>query len=63
MDDITIKVNGKNVSLSEFPADFIKNTIKGMLSSLKGVDEIKDVEIKIRKTDLWNKKIFYTCGI
>ena len=52
MDDITIKVNGKNVSLSEFPADFIKNTIKGMLSSLKGVDEIKDVEIKIRKTDL-----------
>jgi hypothetical protein len=48
MNDITIKVNGEKIPLSEFPAEFIKNTIAGMLSSLKGVDEIKDVEIKIK---------------
>jgi hypothetical protein len=46
MDDITIKVNGKNIPLSEFPAEFIKNSICGMLRTLKGVDEIKNVEIK-----------------
>jgi hypothetical protein len=48
MQDITIKVNGKNIPLSEFPAEFIKNSICGMLRSLKGVDEIKTVEIKFQ---------------
>jgi hypothetical protein len=46
MQDITIKVNGKNIPLSEFPAEFIKNSICGMLRTLKGVDELKTVEIK-----------------
>lgn len=46
MNDINIKINGKTIPLSEFPADFIKNSICGMLSTLKGVDEIKTVEIK-----------------
>jgi hypothetical protein len=41
-----IKVNGKQIPLTEFPTDFIKNTICGMLKSLKGVDEISDVEIQ-----------------
>jgi hypothetical protein len=43
-----IIVNGKKIPLTEFPTDFIKNTICGMLSSLKGVDEINEVEIKFR---------------
>ena len=42
-----ILVNGKKIPLTEFPTDFIKNTICGMLKSLKGVDEINEVEIKI----------------
>jgi len=46
MDDLMIKVNGKNIPLTDFPADIIKNAICGMLSSLKGVDEIKEVEIR-----------------
>jgi hypothetical protein len=46
MDNISIKVNGKEILLTEFPTEVIKNTICGMLKSLKGVDEIKDVEIK-----------------
>jgi len=42
-----IKVNGKNVQLNEFTSEFIKNTILGMLKSLKDVDEkIENVEIK-----------------
>jgi len=40
-----IKVNGKEVPLTEFPTDFIQNTICGMLHSLKGVEEINKVEI------------------
>ena len=46
MQDITIKVNGKKIPLSEFPAKFIKNSISGMLRTLKDVEEIKTVEIK-----------------
>ena len=45
MDDLTIKVNGKQIPLTEFPTEIVKNTICGMLRSLKGVDEIKEVEI------------------
>jgi hypothetical protein len=43
--NISVRVNGKSVSLSEFPADIIKNGIVGMLRSLKGVDKIDEVEI------------------
>jgi len=46
MEKMIIKVNGKQVPLTEFPTDFIKNTIYGMLKSLKGVDDIFDVEIR-----------------
>jgi hypothetical protein len=45
MEDICIKVNGKEIKLTEFPTEIIKNTICGMLKSLKGVEEIKNVEI------------------
>ena len=46
MEKMIIKVNGKLIPLTEFPTDFIKNTICGMLKSLKGVDDIKNVEIR-----------------
>ncbi len=45
--DISIRVNGKKVAISEFPAEFIKSTLVGMLSSLKGIDQINEVEIHI----------------
>ena len=47
MEKISIKVNGKQIHLTEFPADFIRNTITGMLKSLKGVEKISRVEINI----------------
>lgn len=46
--NIFIKVNGKAVPLSEFPANIIESGIIGMLNSLKGVDKIDDVEIHIK---------------
>ena len=46
MKEIKVKVNAKDILLTEFPKEFIIKTICGMLKSLKGVDEIKDVEIK-----------------
>lgn len=48
MDEVIVKVNGKQIPLTEFPSDFIKKTIIGMISSLKGVDKIKDVEIRFK---------------
>ena len=46
MEEMSIKVNGKEIPLTEFPTEIIKSTICGMLSSLKNVEEIRDVEIK-----------------
>ena len=48
MENISIKVNGDEILLTGFPTEIIKNTICGMLKSLKGVDEIKFVEIKFQ---------------
>ena len=45
---LNVSVNGKNVPITEFPADFIKSTIVGMLKSLKGVNKIEEVEIHFR---------------
>jgi len=45
MSNISIKVNGEIINLTDFPEEIIKNSIIGMLKSLKGVDEIKNVEI------------------
>ena len=46
MEKISVKVNGQEIHLAEFPTEIITNTICGMVKSLKGVDEIKNVEIK-----------------
>jgi hypothetical protein len=51
-DKIELKVNGKKIPLTEFPNEFIKNTLIGMIKSLKGLksdEEIKDIYIKYSK--------------
>ncbi|NMC29157.1 MAG: hypothetical protein GYA45_03700 [Pelolinea sp.] len=48
MQSIVLKVNGKEIPLTQFPADIIMQTILGMLKALKGVEEVKEVEIKIK---------------
>ena len=46
---LSIQVNGKEVPLSPFPAQIIANTIKGMLRSLKEVDDINEVRIEFHQ--------------
>lgn len=46
---VNLSVNGKTVYLSSFPGEFIRNTVLGMVASLKGVDKtgIKKVRLDV----------------
>jgi len=46
---ISLWVNGESVPLSEFPRQIIINTLIGMAKSLKGVNDIKSLDISLRK--------------
>lgn len=45
--ELSLKVDGRSVSLTPFVKDFLTKTIKGMLSSLKGCETSKRIEIHI----------------
>lgn len=47
--DLSIKVNGMDIPLTEFPAQIISNTIVGMLGSLKNVQDIHKVTIELKR--------------
>jgi molybdopterin-guanine dinucleotide biosynthesis protein B len=51
--DVTTKVNGKNIPMGKFAKDIMSKTIRGMVSSLKGVDEsnVRTVEIEVKIED------------
>jgi len=49
MYQITIKVNGEEIYLTGYPSEIISEVILTMLKTLKGVDEIKDALIEIKK--------------
>jgi len=44
---ITLKVDGRSVSLKPFIRDFLSGSIKGMVDSLKGCEKPKKIEITI----------------
>ncbi|MEF8832242.1 MAG: molybdopterin-guanine dinucleotide biosynthesis protein B [Candidatus Thermoplasmatota archaeon] len=47
---VKLLVDGEKIKLDNFPAELIEKTIRGMLSSLKGIEgEEKDIEIEISK--------------
>jgi molybdopterin-guanine dinucleotide biosynthesis protein MobB len=46
---LSIMVNGKVIPLTKFPEQIITNTIVGMLCSLKGVQNIKEVSIQLKQ--------------
>jgi molybdopterin-guanine dinucleotide biosynthesis protein MobB len=48
--ELSIRVNNTKIPLNEFTRTIIENTIVGMLRSLKDVDIINDVEIKLTRT-------------
>jgi molybdopterin-guanine dinucleotide biosynthesis protein B len=45
---MSIEVNNREIYLSPFVQNIVKNTITGMLSSLKGVGKINSLEIKMK---------------
>jgi molybdopterin-guanine dinucleotide biosynthesis protein B len=47
--DLCIRVNGKIIPLTQFPAQIISNTIVGMLTSLKTVQDIHMVSIELKR--------------
>lgn len=50
-EEVTVIVNGKILPLGNFPKKIIKEVVFAMVSSLKGGEKAKDVEIKIRKNE------------
>jgi len=49
--DAILRVDGKNIPMTPFVKDFVVNTIRGMLSSLKGCHDPKRIEIRIEGED------------
>ncbi|MCP4648094.1 MAG: sulfur carrier protein ThiS adenylyltransferase ThiF [bacterium] len=45
--EISLKCDGREVALTGFPARMVENTVRGMVSSLKGADSTKSIVIKI----------------
>jgi hypothetical protein len=49
MKELSIKVNGEDVRLTDFPREIITNLILAILKSLKDVDEdVKSVVIELK---------------
>ncbi|MCR4394796.1 MAG: hypothetical protein NUV31_10540, partial [Dehalococcoidales bacterium] len=45
--DISVTVNGQPLELSDFPRDFVANTVVGAAKSLKGVDKVEKLELTL----------------
>lgn len=47
-----LTVNGKKIELNDFVQGFISQTLMGMAKSLRGVDNIETIELKISKKEI-----------
>jgi hypothetical protein len=47
LQNIHLKVNGKHIPLTPFIASFIEGSIRGMVSTLKGCDHSKSIDLAI----------------
>jgi hypothetical protein len=50
MYEIKVTVNGEEIELSDFPGEIISEAIVAMLKTLRGVDEVKDAVIELKKS-------------
>ena len=48
-DSVALEVNGEAIELNSFVQGFIAQTVKGMISSLRGVMKTETVSIKITR--------------
>ncbi len=49
MYDIKITVNGEEIVVSDFPGEIISEAIIAMLKTLRGVDDVKDAVVELKK--------------
>ena len=42
-----LKVNGKEIELNNFVENFISQTVIGMVRSLRGIDNIETISLKV----------------
>ncbi|NHI92988.1 MAG: hypothetical protein EAX96_10840 [Candidatus Lokiarchaeota archaeon] len=51
VDNVQVKVDGKEIKIKEFVQSFISGTIIGFATRLKGIPEnFKEIEIKIKRS-------------
>lgn len=43
--DVTVKVNGNEISITQFPNDIINSTLMGILAPLKGFDKVEQLDV------------------
>jgi len=48
---VALTVNGEQVALTAFPRRLVKSAVLAMVSSLKGVDEIKSLKISLKQPE------------
>jgi molybdopterin-guanine dinucleotide biosynthesis protein MobB len=48
-DETTLFVNGEPITLNRFAQDIVGGAVLGMVSTLKGVSEVKSIEVTFRK--------------
>ena len=46
--NLSISVNGQEMSLSPFPSRIITNTVVALVSSLKGADKVNELRITVQ---------------
>ncbi len=49
-DSVELIINGEVVPLTEFPRGFLTGTVLGGVSALKGVDEVRSLQLRIVRT-------------
>lgn len=47
--DVELNINGKQIELNNFVENFMAQTLMGMVRSLRGVDDIDSINVKITK--------------
>jgi hypothetical protein len=46
--EVSLKVNGNPVELSDFPRDFVARTLAGAATSLRGVEEVDSLALTLK---------------
>ena len=51
-DIVKLEINGKEIELNEFVQNMISGTIRGMVKSLRDVDDIETIDLEVSKKSI-----------